>query len=296
MLLLLVVVLSAGSGLYVGASFFAPQDVTTTSTVFTTTTILSTSTILSTVTQSIQGILTIIEYTSSTSTTTVTGATTTRTAKVVTAKGTAQITTAQSVFGGASGVFDGTTAYLSTPDSPDWTFGSGDFTIDFWVRFNSLPANGIRMIMFMQYDQVSVFQYFDLINNSGTYQWRFMASNGIAIAKNSPGLSTATWYHIALVRSGNNWYIFQGGTQVGTTGSSSLAVPDVSGIVTIGQSPVGGSNLNGWLDEYQISNGIARWTSNFTPPTSAYTSDSNTVLLLHMDGTEGSTSFIDSTS
>ena len=71
-----------------------------------------------------------------------TGSTTPRIAKIVTANGNARITTGQSEFGGASGLFDGSGDYLSTPDSADWYFGTGDFTIDFWVRFNALPGSG----------------------------------------------------------------------------------------------------------------------------------------------------------
>jgi hypothetical protein len=79
MLLILVVLISAGSGVYAGASFFAQQGpgVTVTTTLFTTTTSWTTSTIWSTVTEVVQGVLTTIEYTTSTSTVTVTGSPTT---------------------------------------------------------------------------------------------------------------------------------------------------------------------------------------------------------------------------
>jgi hypothetical protein len=78
-LLILVVFLSAGSGLYAGASFFPQQapSATVTTTIFTTTTSWTTSTIWSTVTSVVQGVLTTIQYTTSTSTVTVTGAATT---------------------------------------------------------------------------------------------------------------------------------------------------------------------------------------------------------------------------
>ncbi len=56
----------------------------------------------------------------------------------VTANGNAQISTSQYKFGGASGYFDGSGDYLTVPDSSDWTFGTGDFTIDLWVRFSAL--------------------------------------------------------------------------------------------------------------------------------------------------------------
>jgi preprotein translocase subunit SecG len=78
-LLIVVVLLSAGSGLYAGASFFAPQasNVTVTTTIYTTTTSWTTLTVWSTVTSTVQGVLTTVQYTTSTSTVTVTGGTST---------------------------------------------------------------------------------------------------------------------------------------------------------------------------------------------------------------------------
>src|SRR5690606_29617491 len=58
-------------------------------------------------------------------------------AKTWTANGNAQIDTAQSKFGAASGLFDGTGDYITTPDHNDFTLGSSDFTIDFWAKRNS---------------------------------------------------------------------------------------------------------------------------------------------------------------
>src|SRR3990167_7227024 len=60
---------------------------------------------------------------------------------VTTANGNAQIDTAQSKFGGASGLFDGTGDYLSVPNSDDWDFGTGDFTVDMWLRFNDITQS-----------------------------------------------------------------------------------------------------------------------------------------------------------
>ena len=57
-----------------------------------------------------------------------------------TANGNAQIDTAQSKFGGASGLFDGASDYLQTPYTADHNTGTGDFTIDQWIRFNSVAT------------------------------------------------------------------------------------------------------------------------------------------------------------
>ena len=52
-------------------------------------------------------------------------------------------------------------------------------------------------------------------------------------------------------------------------------------------------HFNGWLDEIRISKGIARWTTNFTPSSSEYSTDTYTKLLLHCNGSMGSTNFPD---
>lgn len=86
-LLLLVVLVSAGSGVYAGASFFPLQSpATVTTTIYTTTTSWTTSTLWSTVTEVVQGVLTTVEYTTSTSTVTVTAGTSTSASTSTSAK------------------------------------------------------------------------------------------------------------------------------------------------------------------------------------------------------------------
>jgi hypothetical protein len=157
------------------------------------------------------------------------------------------------------------------------------------------------MMLYVQYQDGTRRDYIGVYNNAGAYQVVFHFYDGTSeqdIRQNSsPNFAVNTWYHVALVRSGNSWYIFQNGSQLGSTVTNSGAIQDYSGSVYIGKYGFDKSPLyfSGWLDEFRVSKGIARWTSNFTPPASAYSNDANTVLLLHMDGTEGSTSFIDST-
>jgi len=215
--------------------------------------------------------------------------------KTVTAYGNAQIDTAQSKFGGASGLFDGADDYLATPDSNDWYFGTGDFTIDFWIRFNALPTVNTGMATWWQQTDASNYQCLYFWNTAGTYYlyWRVISGGAVIVQMNpSVTITTGTWYHFAVVRSGNNWYLFQGGSQISTV-TDTDAVGDYTGSLFIGCDAASGNDFNGWLDEYRVSKGIARWTSNFTPPSEAYSTDSYTKLLLHMNGTDGSTTFID---
>jgi hypothetical protein len=204
------------------------------------------------------------------------------TPKTYTAAGNAQIDTAQSVFGGASGLFDGNGDYISTPDSDDFNFGTGDFTIDFRVRFNSLPSSTNYYYIYNQRVDAGNYVALALYNNAGTYRWFFDVYSGAAQKVNSvrnTTVATGNWYHVALVRTGNDFKFFQDGTQVGATETDADAIPNLAAAVSIGQWSGGGHYLNGWLDEFRISKGIARWTGNFTPPTSEYSVDSTTGFL-----------------
>ncbi|MEK6714818.1 MAG: LamG-like jellyroll fold domain-containing protein, partial [Candidatus Omnitrophota bacterium] len=190
------------------------------------------------------------------------------TGKTVTTVGNSQIDTAESKFGTAGALFDGNGDYLTLPDSDDWNFGTGDFTIDFWVKFNVLQSGQF----FTEYTDGS--NYMRWFWNSDTNALQCVKAGGTEFNFSWPWSPSAnTWYHLAFVKNGNNYTAFVNGTQVGTTQTSSATIPDYTEVVSIGAFYYGTgitTYLNGWLDEFRVSKGIARWTSNFTPPVSEY--------------------------
>jgi hypothetical protein len=197
---------------------------------------------------------------------------TAETGQTVTFVGTAQIDNAQSKFGGTSLLLNGTTDYATLPDNDNWYFGTGDFTIDCWVRWNTLPVGGSQK-MFSQYQDMNNRFQLQVSEASGVYTLRFThypnnATADIDFSKVSSGLVVNTWYHIAVVRSGNSWYIFQDGVQQGTTETNANSILDNTGLLYIGCRGDVTGLINGWIDEFRISKGIARWTANFTPPAS----------------------------
>ena len=206
------------------------------------------------------------------------------TPKTVTAYGNAQISTAQSKFGGASGLFDGTGDYLTFPYSSDFAVGASNATIDFWIR----PAATINTRTFLftiagltmeVYSSTEV-DFYDLDASTSYYFTQSFLAD--------------TWYHIAIVKNGTTTTIYINGTyksaDIGGTPTGTWAQNTGGGVI----AGTGSAYFyNGYIEEFRFSNGIARWTTNFTPPTSAYTVDAYTKLLLHMDGTNGSTTFTD---
>jgi hypothetical protein len=221
-------------------------------------------------------------------------------AKTVTANGSAQISTAQSVFGGASGLFASATSdYLSLADSADWAFGAGSFTIGFRVWFNSLPASGADMTIFSQRVDSNNVQFLVLENNSGTLQWKYQCTSGgssvIGWLKTPPAQPVVnTWYAFELDRRVDTGAMdgYQGGTQFGD-GTRAGTVPDFAVGVLIGAYTSGANFLDGYLDDLYVLKGTALHTANYTIPTVPFARTSTTVLLLHNDGANASTTFLD---
>ena len=181
----------------------------------------------------------------------------------MTANGNAQIDTAQSKFGGASGLFDGTGDFVSAADSEDWNFGTADFTVDFWMRLN---ANTADARAFEIGDSESDGIHFN--NNDGAGNCKFRI-NGNTLQR-AFSFSTNTWYHLETNRSGTATRIFIDGVQQGAAGSDSSNVTSGTNGLRVGDDTSGSAAFNGWIDEFRVSKGIARHTSDFTPQTEAY--------------------------
>jgi hypothetical protein len=113
-------------------------------------------------------------------------------------------------------------------------------------------------------------QHFVIIG-SGTLQWANYHSSAYQWYINTGlnAFSLNTWVHIALVRNGSSEKIYVNGVQVGTIGTSSAAVNNYAGPLKIGTGPYG-NNFIGYLSEFRITKGVARYTSNFTPPNAPY--------------------------
>ncbi len=182
--------------------------------------------------------------------------------KTVTRQGNAQIDTAQSVFGGASGLFDGTGDFLITADHADWDF-PGDFTIDCRVRWSDISTN--QYIASNGYN-VGWAIYFP--SSPGSKKFVFLADN-VVVLNLDWERSLNTWYHIAVVRKSGIITVYINGVSIGSAADSASITSAQD--LHIGADPVDfGLEHQGWIDEFRISKGIARWTENFTPPTSAY--------------------------
>jgi len=197
--------------------------------------------------------------------------------RVITVAGTAARSSTQSKFGGYSCVLDGDSDYLTAPDSADWSFSS--FTVDCWIYLPTLPAFGTGYAIYSQDKDSTHFLSLDIIHSADHKMYMhvhgYNGSEYEKICDIDAVLTATTWHHLAFVKNGNDWLMFFNGSQVGTTYTNATAVGDLTSAIQIGRFLYAGTPyyyLNGYIDELRISK-TARWTTNFTPPTSAYSLD-----------------------
>ena len=176
--------------------------------------------------------------------------------------GNAQISTTQSKFGGSSMSFDGTGDWLLVPHNVDQMFGTGAFTVEFWIYLNATgAARGL------------------VAKGTGTTGWlvsldssnRVVFTYTTSTITSTGTISGTTWAHIAVVREGtgtNQTKIYINGTNDGTATVSTDF--NQTNSMYVGADRTGGSALNGYIDDLRITKGYARYTANFTAPTSAF--------------------------
>lgn len=190
----------------------------------------------------------------------------------LTAFGNAQIDTAQSKFGGASGFFDGAGDYVGLADSSDFTFGSGDFTIEAWVRLNGAAgAEGAYVVgQINGLFTIATGSFFLALNDSTRPAGLMATGTSLVVAAGTTVLATGTWYHLAFTRQGNTFRMFVNGVLEGSQ-TSSAAMNDSGEAISIGRpGSYNGAYLNGWIDDLRITKGVARYTEDFTPPAAPF--------------------------
>ena len=184
--------------------------------------------------------------------------------------GNAQISTSVKKYGTGSLKFDGTGDYLvSNPANTNlYAFGTGDFTIEFWLYLNSTAS---FQVFYDSRTAAGEGLYPTIYTSSGTLAYYTNSANRIT----GSSLSTNTWYHIAVSRSGSSTKMFVNGTQDGSTYTDSNnyingALRPMIGADGFNSGTPGGNPMNGYIDDLRITNGYARYTATFTPPTAAF--------------------------
>jgi hypothetical protein len=207
-----------------------------------------------------------------------------RSPKTITAYGTAALSTAQKRFGTASLYLDGSAgAYALVPTSTDFLFATGNWTIEFYLyRVGSATTQVIVDLRTTTNADVAPVIY---LSSNVLY---YYTAGGQHIT--GPTINANSWYHVAVSKSGTSTKLFINGSQVGSTYTDNNNY--VQGAVHIGIGYNTTLPFNGYIDDLRITN-VAKYTTTFTTATSALVNDASTVLMLHFDGTNGSTTISD---
>ena len=177
--------------------------------------------------------------------------------------GNAQISTSVKKYGTGSLAFNGSNAYLTSPSSSDLAFGTGPYTVEFWIYFNAI-ANWNEFIATSNDTTVG---RWCIYYNSGSISVVRTGGGGATAYAWTP--STGQWYHFAATRDSSSVQrLFVDGVLV----ASATSTNDYSqNGFRLGYTPYSNAPfLNGYIDDLRITKGVARYTANFTPPTAAF--------------------------
>lgn len=166
-------------------------------------------------------------------------------------------------YGNSSLAFDGNGDYLTASNNSAFAFGTGDFTMECWAYFTSFATEG-NMLDTRSTSYAGPGITFS-VNTSG---YVYFYSSGASYGLTSTALTLNTWNHIAVVRSSGVIKIYINGVASSTT---NWATNLTDNGLTVGsafdhRAQTTSYKMHGFLDDARITKGIARYTSNFTPP------------------------------
>jgi hypothetical protein len=185
-----------------------------------------------------------------------------------TAAGNAQIDTADFAFGGASGLFDGTGDYITTPDSADFVLGTSDFSID--CLFKIAGGNGGIIMLAGQCDAgVTAAGTSFWISREATGEISCHVSNGagfvnVTTVTQYTTASNPGWHHLEFTRNGNLFSVYIDGV-LRASATSAITIPNSASVLGVGcAGALTSLTWFGWIDKFSLSVGVARHTAAFT--------------------------------
>ena len=164
--------------------------------------------------------------------------------------------------------FDGTGDYLqgSAFTNPVYALGTGNFTIEMWVYTN---ANKAQILFDTGSTSGSTTSIQCALNSSG-YPYTVLTDS--IVQTSSIIVNLTTWTHLAWVRNNGTVTIYVNGVSGGSV-ANSTNISDTGLTIATPNSHRDGTatyHYNGYIDDLRVTKGYARYTSNFTAPTSAF--------------------------
>ena len=207
-----------------------------------------------------------------------------RTGKTVNVYGNTVISSFERKFGTGAAYFSADGDLLDIVSDADMQYGFSSYTLEGWVH---LTQNGRKQYIINKGSTAAT--TFGMYIGSDN---KLTGQHGTTVFTATTVLNTGTWYHVMMSRDLNNTNrLFVNGTLEATTSATS-SISNADSLTIGGYTGTPNLSLRGYLDEIRVST-TARYTGSFTPPTTAYASDISTTILLHCDGANLSTGFVD---
>lgn len=156
--------------------------------------------------------------------------------------------------------FDGVNDYVDLANNAAYAFGSNDFSVSLWVKFDVLPTVAIPQRFLSKSTAANDFGWRIGALNTG-FSFGSLSAGGEQRVNHNVTLATGIWYHVVFVRVGttaSNWLVYVNGSSTGTTVALNTAIQNFTNTETInlGRSKFSGGRffLNGKLDEIIIFN------------------------------------------
>ena len=193
-----------------------------------------------------------------------------------------------------SNYFSGGTSYISIPANNNYTIGTSNFTMEFWVNVIAFASSGLGSGLIVSHNSGGMF----LINLTPTGSIQFVVNNNAGASDTKVGPTSATllskniWYHIACVRDGTELSIWINGVKDVNTitlaastnivSFGSIGKPFYIGVGTDAapsSTVLASGPFTGYISNYRYVLGTALYTTNFSPPTSPLTAVAGTKIL-----------------
>ena len=170
--------------------------------------------------------------------------------------------------------FDGTDDYIDVGSSNATQLGSGDFTVEFWIRTSDTSCNIANP------DSATGSGYWGLMVQSGDLRWNdsYAVTNKWVV--DGAGILDDVWHHVAIVRNSGTIAVYYDGTSQSVQSGSFSDSTDYSGSDGL---RIGSGNLDeftGNISNFRTVSGTAVYTSNYSAPSTPLTAITNTKVLV----------------
>ena len=163
----------------------------------------------------------------------------------------------------------GSNSYVDTNSTADLALGTGDFTIELWVMFETITLGTWQGLLDQRANGVPTSVH-PAIYLSSTDNLNYYVNGDVRITgPTKASLNTFQWYHVAVCRASGTTKLFVDGVQSGSdyTDSNNYLQERVR-IGGLGNDT--GYPAKGWIENVRVTKGVARYTTTFTPPDRAF--------------------------